>query len=142
MRNTIFLLSILCFVTISTVAQSDSSKNKMAKVYLIRATGYNGSATNMRAIVDDETVCKIANNRYSIIYLSRGKHVFHATTFVKPKAKDKFNLEVPLEAGKTYYLRMIRKTRALTEDYYFEEITYNSASPYLEKLKEEKNCDR
>ena len=144
MRTFRFLLLTLS-LTAGTVAaaQTDSTK-KPAKVYLIRATGHSGSLTNMRAVVDEEVLCKLKNNHYAVIYLRPGVHHFFATMGIKPRAKEELSLEVPLEAGKTYYMRMVRKTRALgmKEDLFFEEITANSAKPYLEKLKEDVDCGK
>ena len=139
-RYTFFLLSLVLFAVMPAAAQTDSSK-RPAKVYLIRATGHSGSLTNMRAVVDDATNCRLKNNRYSIIYLQPGTHRFYATTFIAPRAKEALNVEVPMEAGKTYYLRMVRKLRTFKEELFFEEITANSAALYLEKLKEDTDCD-
>lgn len=97
-------------------AQEDSSKTdaakikdsiNMAKFYVIRSTGHIGSAINLRVLVDDLPFCKIKNNRFAMFYVQPGNHMFYATSWDKPAAKDKLALEMPVEAGKTYYLRCV-----------------------------------
>ena len=138
----LLLLSLIVAAAVPAAAQKDTSKPLLAKVYLIRATGYSGSLTNMRAVVDDATHCRLKNNHYSVVYLKPGTHRFYATTWVAPRTKEVLNIDVPMEGGKTYYLRMMRKLRTFKEELYFEEITANSAAPYLDKLKEDTDCDR
>jgi hypothetical protein len=117
-------------------SQSDSS----AKIYIIRATGYQGWAVNFRIIVNDSLSCKIANNRYSVVELKPGVHTFFVTSWDAPRPKAKLGLEVPVEAGKSYYLRVIHKQRFAGVQMYVEEITLNSATPLLKKYKEDSNC--
>jgi len=139
MRYTVFCFLLLAFAR-PAAAQTDSTR--AVKVYLIRATGNAAALSNMRAVIDDATRCRLKNNHYSIVYLKAGTHRFYATDWVSPRTREALNLDVPMEAGKTYYLRMVRKQRAFKEERYFEEITANSAAIYLEKLKEDTDCDR
>ena len=142
MKKLICLFVCLCSVPLTkTFAQTDAA-NALAKVYIIRATGHDGSLVNFRVIVDDMVYCKISNNRYSILDFKPGKYTFYITSWAKPKTKPTLGLEVQLEAGKTYYLRMVVKDLYIKDPYYFEEITSNSALPLLEKYKEDTNCDK
>ena len=42
---------------------------------------------------------------------------------------------MPVEAGKAYYLSMRLKIKFVETEIFFEEITYNSAAPELQKYK-------
>lgn len=137
------LLLLLClFAAGSAVSAQQDSTATTATVYIIRETGHAGGAVNFRVVVDDLQTCKIRNNRFSIIRLQPGTHNFFVTTWDAPNKKDKLGLEVPLEAGKTYYLRMIQKQRFVGIHLYFEEITKNSALPLLQKMKEDTDCSK
>ncbi len=144
MRKLLFSIVLtLCYLTI--FAQTDSVKvidtANMAKIYVVRATGHVGSAINLRVLVNDVMYCKVRNNRYAIIYVQPGTHDFFATSWDGPRAKEKLALKVPVEAGKTYYLSMKMKQRFLENQIFMEEITYNTAAPLLEKLKQDDKCD-
>jgi hypothetical protein len=127
-----------------TTSNTSSSKNldtaSMAKVYVIRSTGFVGSAVNLRVLIDDVMVCKIKNNRYAVFYVKPGNHSFNATSWDKSASIDKYALKMPVEAGKTYYMSMRIKSKAFSSEIYMEEITYNSAAPLLQKYKED-SCE-
>jgi hypothetical protein len=151
MKNLILpvLLALLCT---TTFAQSDNppankaGANKiidtaaMAKVYVIRSTGHVASAINIRLVVDDVLMCKVRNNRYAVVFVQPGTHLFNATTWDKAGAHEKFALKIPVEAGKTYYTSMRIKPRFAITEIFLEEITYNTAAPLLTKYKLDE-CD-
>lgn len=145
-----FYLSLISFFVITNAfaqelsSKSDSTKIvdtvNMAKICVIRSTGHVGSAINLRVLVDEVPYCKVKNNRFALFYVQPGTHMFYATTWDKPAARDKFALEMPVEAGKTYYLSMRIKPRFMTTEIFLEEITNNTAMPFLSKHKQDK-CD-
>lgn len=136
----LFICILSIFLEDDVYAQNDTLRST-AKIYIIRATGHDGSLVNFRVLIDDELYCKIANNRYSIISIRPGKYTFYVTSWAKPKKKKPLGLELEVERGKTYYLRMVIKDLYYKDPYYFEEITSNSALPLLEKYKEDIDCD-
>lgn len=142
MKKIIFFLICILFICLThdVYAQNDSLRST-AKIYIIRATGFDGTLVNFRVLIDDELYCKISNNRYSIINIRPGKYTFYVTSWAKPRKKKPLGLELEVEKGKTYYLRMVIKDLYYKDPYYFEEITYNSALPLLEKYKEDTDCD-
>jgi hypothetical protein len=131
-------MGIIISLSHSASAQIDTTK-ELAKVYVIRYTGFKGSAVNFRVIANDDVVCKLGNNRYSVFYLQPGTHKIYITTWDQPGKKEKLALELPVEAGKNYYLRAVTKTRFVEWQTFAEEITENSALPLLAKYKEEEN---
>lgn len=141
----VFFALTICKVS----AQSDSGKiqsvgvtdtTNAAKIVVIRSTGHVASLVNLRVLVDEAPYCKVKNNRYSVFYVQLGTHMFYATSWDKPAAKDKFALSLPTEAGKTYYLSMRIKTRFASTEFFLEEITLNSAGPLMEKYKKD-DCE-
>ena len=144
------LLLILAFILSGNMlfAQTDSATTTagknidtagMAKIYMIRSTGYVGSAINLRLMVDDVIVCKIKNNRYSVFYVKPGTHVFKATSWDKG-SNDKMGFSMSVEAGKEYYFSMRIKSKFIDTEIFLEEITQNTAAPQLKKYKQDE-CD-
>ena len=151
----ISVLFFFVFAAVQAIAQNDSgqfatdapgsvndSSSAMAKVYIIRATGHTGSLVNFRTMIDSVLFCKLKNNRYAVINVKPGTHSFFVTSWDMPKTREKLGLEIPMEAGKTYYLRMVLKQRFFENQIYFEEITENSAAPLLAKYKEDSDCKK
>lgn len=111
-----------------------------AKIYFIRTTGYNGSATAFRAFVDDTLKCKLKNKSYSIHELAPGRHII-STQITGKKSKEKAErITIDMEAGKIYYVQMIYKIGLLVSNLYCQEVTENSAISIMVNLKENRNC--
>ena len=137
-----FGVTVLFAQTDTAMVKTDSVKSKgFGKVYVIRATGYSGSLSRIKIMVDDQAYCKIKNNAWAVFDVPAGDHVFYIPAWDAPNAKEKRGLTIPIEAGKTYYLRMVIKERYFQIVTYFEEITYNSAKPMLEHYKHDDKCD-
>src|SRR5581483_10745338 len=129
-----FIFSLFAF-SLQANAQKDSSSP--ATVYIIRATGEDGSAVNYRIIVSDQKY-KIKNDRYEVLYFIPGKYTFYVTDWFHSQIRPDYGMDMQLEGGHTYYLHMVAKLKYASEPLYVEEITARSALPMIEKLKEEK----
>jgi hypothetical protein len=139
------LLPLACTALFAQADSTNSSSGKtnptimmdttaMAKVYVIRSTGHVGSAVNLRVVVDDVMKCKVKNNRYAVVFVEPGMHMFNATSWDKG-AREKEGLKMPVEAGKTYYMSMRIKPRFFETEIFLEEVTNNTAAPLLAKYK-------
>jgi hypothetical protein len=144
MKSLILTLVILVSAA-SAIAQQDPpglpDTVNNARIYVIRSTGFTGSAVNMRVWVDSTVYCKIKNNRYAVIYVAPGSHSFYANTWDASKPKEKLALKMEVEAGKTYYLSMRIKEGFFGNDMFVEEITTNTATPMLQKYKAVDKCN-
>jgi hypothetical protein len=126
----------------SVKLQADSVKPSSARVYFIRKTGHLGSAINFRVFMDSSVVCKLSNKHYSVLEVIPGNHTFYVTTWDSPNPKKDFGTPITIEAGKQYYLKMNIRQRFFVAEVSFDEITYNSAKPLIDKLKLDSNCDK
>lgn len=139
MKNIFLILAF--FITVTNLSAQTDSTSKiidtagMAKIYVIRSTGYVGSAVNLRVVIDDVMLCKIKNNRHAIFYVKPGSHVFNATSWDKAAPKEKYDLKMTVEAGKEYYFSMRIKPRFAETEIFLEEITLNTAGPQILKYK-------
>lgn len=110
-----------------------------AKLYFIRSTGFQGSLFAFMAFIDDEVVCKLNNNRYSIHEVAPGEHTVSVQFYGKKSKKEAEHFKIVVESGKTYYVQMIYQDN-LFSNLYCQEVTENSAKPILDKLKEDTAC--
>jgi len=62
---------VVFFMSCSFAAWSQTGTGK---VHFIRSTGFYGSAVAFRVFIDDQLVCKLNNNRYSIHEIPVGQH--------------------------------------------------------------------
>jgi len=121
MKASIVTIFLLLFLT-------SLSAQETAEVYVLRKTGYSGSAIGFNLIMDGELLCKARNKRYSIHQVPAGDHSFQARIFGKKKMKKKSMepLDLTFEAGETYYLQLNLKTRAFDSQVDVQEITKSS----------------
>lgn len=129
-----FLMVILAF------SFKGFSQNKTGQVYLIRSTGYTGSAVNYRLYIDDKLVCKLKNKSYSIHDISVGDHTVSVVSGGISNGKKSAPLTITVAEGKINYVSVVSTQAGYVNKITCQEITKNSAGPLLEKAKENKNC--
>jgi hypothetical protein len=136
----IVITLLICFAcNLQLTAQSDTTHPSSAQIYILRATGFGGSLVNFRSWVNDFVICKLANNHYSVHHIKPGTYTFYATSFDTYKMQQN-GFEMQVEAGKTYYLRMVIKKRMFDSFLYLQDITENSATSVLSKCKHQEDC--
>ncbi len=134
----VILMSNSLFGQDQNVSADSSSQN--GKVYFMRSTGFQGSASAFTVFIDDTLVCKLNNKRYSIHEVAPGTHHF-SSQFAGKKSKEKAErIEINVEAGKTYYIELIFQPGLFINNLYCQEVTESSAKRFLPDLKEDKKC--
>ncbi len=112
-----------------------------SKIYFIRDTGFNGSASAFKVFIDDNFVCKLNNKKYSIHEVSSEKH-FVSVQFSGTKSKESaVKLEITTEAGKDYYVQIMLKTGLLVNDTYCIEVTESTAKSAMINLSLDNDCE-
>jgi len=131
------ILLLLIAIMLSSISFSQETKGK---VYFIRSTGFQGSASAFTAFIDKQLVCRLNNKKYSIHEVEAGEHIF-TVQFGGKKAKEKAEpITINIEAGKTYYIQMIFQTGVLVNNLYCQEVTENSAKTILLNCVEDTDC--
>lgn len=123
-----------------TIAFNSFAQDKTGRVYLIRATGYTGSAVNYKFYVDDQLVCKQKNKSYSIHDLSVGEHTVSVVSGGISNGKKSAPLKITVTEGKVNYVSVVSTQAGYANKITCQEITQNSAEPLLAKATENKNC--
>ena len=116
------------------------SQENTGQVYLIRSTGYTGSAVNYSFYVDGLLLCKLKNKSYSIHDLSPGNHTISVVSGGLSNGKKSPPLKITVVSGKVNYVSVVSTQSGYANKITCQEITQNSAEPLLAKAKEKKNC--
>jgi len=123
-----------------TISLNGFSQEKTGKVYLIRATGFTGSAVNYRLYIDDQLICKLKNKSYSIHDISVGDHTVSVVSGGIASKKKSPPLKITVTEGKVNYVSVVSTQSGYANKITCQEITQNSADPLLAKATENKNC--
>jgi len=100
----IYTLILLLLVQL-TYSQADSITK--SNVYILRATGFLGSARQFKVFVDRNFSCKIKNDKYLVLEVSPGKHSFAVQIGGKKLKERAETIEILAESGKNYYLSSV-----------------------------------
>jgi hypothetical protein len=116
------------------------SQTKTGQVYLIRVTGYTGSAVNYRFYLDDKLVCKMGNKSFSIHDISVGAHTISVSSGGISTGKKSTPLKFTVVEGKVNYVSVVSTEAGYSNKITCQEITQISAEPLLAKGKQVKDC--
>ena len=136
--KTLKLLTV--FVFLLAISFSSNAQTNTGKVYLIRVTGYTGSAVNYSIFVDGKLICKLKNKAYSVHDLSPGEHTVSVSSGGLSTGKKSAPLTINVVAGTTNYLSVVSTQSGYANKITCQEITANSAAPLLAKAEEKKDC--
>ncbi|QEM12236.1 DUF2846 domain-containing protein [Mucilaginibacter rubeus] len=137
--KTIKFFAFLTFML--AVSFKGFSQTKTGQVYLIRVTGYAGSAVNYRFYVDDKLVCKMKNKTFSIHDIAPGQHTVSVVSGGLSNGKKSAPLTITVEEGKVNYVSVVSTEAGYVNKITCQEITQNSADPLLAKVKQKKDCE-
>jgi hypothetical protein len=132
------ILSLVAFLLI--VSFGAFSQVKTGQIYLIRSTGYTGSAVNYSFYIDDQLICKLKNKSFSIHDVSVGEHTISVASGGISNGKKSTPLKVMVVDGKVNYVSVISTQAGYVNKITCQEITQNSAEPILVKTAEKKDC--
>jgi hypothetical protein len=140
----ILLPLFICLFSFSAIAQTERKNlpdQDNGTVFLMRSTGYLGSALAFSFFVDDILVCKLMNGYYSAHLIAPGRH----TISVQPKGKklkeNAAKLRVNIEAGKRYYIQVTLEPGFFASKLYCQELTETSAAELFKRLIAEGSCN-
>ena len=139
----IILLSFSFFFSVMCMAQTEnnpSERTENGTVFLMRSTGYTGSAVALNIFIDDILVCRLMNNYYSTHLIAPGVHRFSVQFAGKKSKNNAEKLEANIEAGKKYFIQLTFESGAFVNNIYCQEITENSAKQAFKKLKGADSC--
>lgn len=136
--KTIKLLSLTFFLLIG--ALGTSAQTKTGQVYLIRSTGYTGSAVNYSFFVDEQLTCKMKNKSFSIHDLPLGEHTISVSSGGISTGKKSAPLKITVMEGKVNYVSVVSTQAGYANKITCQEITENSAAPILAKATQKTDC--
>lgn len=128
------------FTFMLAISFNGFSQTKTGQVYLIRVTGYTGSAVNYRLYIDDKLACKLKNKSFSIHDIAAGEHTVSVVSGGLSNGKKSAPLTITVVEGKANYVSVVSTQAGYVNKITCQEITQNSADPLLAKAKQNKNC--
>ncbi len=134
---TLILLSCIHLAGLSQAGNSSQDKLENGSVFLMRATGFTGSAIAYSVFVDEILICRIKNESYNVHLIAPGIHRFAAQFSGKTQKNNAGILEITIEAGKKYYIQLTVENGILSNKVYCQEITENSAQQLFKRIPEE-----
>lgn len=138
--NSMKAIKLLAVLFCITVSLSAFSQTKTGQVYLIRVTGYTGSAVNYRFYLDDKLICKLGNKSFSIHDISVGDHTISVVSGGISNGKKSTPLKFTVAEGKANYISVVSTEAGYVDKITCQEITQSSAEPLLAKAKQAKDC--
>ncbi len=128
------------FALMLTLSLNGFSQAKTGQVYLIRVTGYTGSAVNYRLYIDDKLACKLKNKSFSVHDIAIGSHTVRVVSGGISNGKKSEPLTIMVVEGKPNYVSVVSTQSGYVNKLTCQEITKNSANPLLAKATQNNNC--
>ena len=129
----ILATTILLLLSVATYGQADTTRK--STVYVLRSTGFTGSARQFKIFVDGNLVCKMKNDSYLILEIVPGRHAFAVQMDGQTLRESTEKVDINVESGKDYYLSCVLKTDAMWSTAQMDELTENSGKAKIMKLK-------
>jgi len=124
-----------------TVSSNIFAQSKTGQVYLIRSTGFEGSAVNHSFYLDDVLICKLKNQSYSIQDVPVGDHKISVVSGGLSNGKKSTPIVITVVEGKPNFVEVVStKKEEYSNQITAVEILKNSADPILSKAKQITNC--
>jgi len=127
-------LSLIAFFFVCCIQYVKAQQNT-GKIYFIRATDYVGTLINYGFYIDDQLVCKLKNNHYSIHDVPAGEHKVSIQNRGYGKRKKSQPLTINVKEGENNYLSV-----GSASSLYLQEITASSAEELLKKVAINSKC--
>jgi len=129
-------IRLTAFLLVCTFYASKSfSQEKKGQIYFIRSLNYVGSAIPFKMIIDDNVVCKLKNNRYSVHEVPVGEHSVSVQNTGLSNHHMSRPMTVKVEEGKIVYLTVVNGS-----ELYLQEVTQSSAETVLKRTTQTKDC--
>ena len=140
MKSITIYISII-FITLSGRAECQAVNNEApAEVYFLRAKSLQGAAIAFRIFANDELICKLNNNRYTVHQLSPDSKTL-SVQFKGGKIKKKtIRYDVELESGKTYYFGICITSGAFVNRPILCPVDKEEAEDFIKESKLDDKC--
>lgn len=105
---------LLLFATLFAKAQSQSPEQKgFATVVVYRPSKFVGVFNNIWVGTENKKTCRLSNNRFAEFKVFPGNVLLHAKSGPDITFPSRRQLSFPVEAGKTYYVKVTPQVFAL-----------------------------
>lgn len=117
-----------------TAFRSAPPADDYATVYIYRGGQFMGSLANYSVFINGQRICKLSNERYIEYHAKPGTLAISAKNGGVEVFKKETELELPVEAGRKYYVRGDIKSSLTRMRMELSEVTENTAKRDMTKL--------
>jgi hypothetical protein len=128
------VLVSLCFSFSPAPKKTAVPSDEQATIYIYRVGQYMGAGANWAMFVDEKKVCKLSNNKYIKVTVSKGKHTISSKQGGMTVFKKEMDVEIDAEPGKSYYVACNVKTSFTRARLEMLEVTKSTADKQMANL--------
>ena len=135
---------ILCAVLVVfsfafTEAPKAVTSDEEATIYIYRGGQFMNAGANWSMFVDDKKICKLSNNKFIKLTVSKGKHIISSKVGGVGVLKKETELEIEVEGGKSYYVACNVKQSFTRSRLELMEVTKSTAEKQMKDMSVD-NC--
>lgn len=131
MKNIIAFLSLAVVLLVSSAFKPQET----GQIYFMRSTNNVGALIAYKVYIDDQVVCHLKNQRYSVHNIAAGEHTVSIQGGGLGSNKISRPMKITVEAGKSNYMVAING-----KDLYMQEVVETSAQDLLKRLAATAEC--
>ena len=111
-----------------------ASNTEEATIYIYRDGQFMSAGANWSMFVDEKKVCKLSNNKFIKVTVSKGKHVISSKIGGVGLLKKETELELEVKAGKSYYVACNVKQSITRTRLELMEVTKSTAEKQMKDM--------
>lgn len=134
MNNLVRFLAVFLLAVMASASRPAPTADDTATVYIYRGGQFMGALANYAVYVNGQKICKLSNERYIEYHAKPGTLNIMAKNGGVEVFKKETGLELPVEAGRKYYVRGDIKTSITRARMELSEVTENTAKRDMAKL--------
>jgi hypothetical protein len=136
MNKSLRVLTVFLFAAVASAFHPapPAPADDTATIYIYRGGQFMGAMANYAVYINGQKICKLSNERYIEYHAKPGTLSIMAKNGGVEVFKKETGLELPVEAGRKYYVRGDIKTSITRARMELSEVTENTAKRDMAKL--------
>lgn len=124
----------------SSASEEKVAENATSRICFIRDTGFTSYMIRYKVFLDNNLICKLANDSFSFHEVSPGTYNIAVQRFSSSLSDHTERLKVKVKPGSTVYVKIIQEVNMVVILHYFE-INASEADRILIKMIENETCN-
>ena len=134
LMRSLLMLSLAFLFSFTTAPKADVPSTEEATIYIYRAGQFNAATSNWAMYVDGKKICKLSNNKFIKVTVSKGKHSITSQIGGVGLFKKETEIEIDAEAGQSYYVACNVKQSFTRSRLEMLEVTKSTADKQMKEM--------